>query len=55
MDETSVPNINRYFSKVFAEGELLPEAIIKDFLIVQQKVEAAIRKFRIAASMTFLN
>ncbi len=36
--QTSVPNINMHLSNIFAEGELNPEATIKDFLIVQQEV-----------------
>ena len=33
--QTSVPNINIHLRNIFAEGELLPEATIKDSLIVQ--------------------
>jgi hypothetical protein len=53
--QTSVPNINMHLRNIFAEGELLPEATIKYFLIVQLEAEATIRKFRIAASGTLLN
>jgi hypothetical protein len=35
--QTSVPNINMHLRNIFAEGELLPEATIKDSLIVQQE------------------
>ena len=35
--QTSVPNINMHLRNIFSEGELLPEATIKDFLIVQQE------------------
>lgn len=33
--QTSVPNINIHLRNIFAEGELVPEATIKDSLIVQ--------------------
>ncbi len=35
--QTSVPNINMHLRNIFAEGELHPEATIKDSLIVQEK------------------
>ena len=35
--QTSVPNINMHLRNIFAERELLQEATIKDFLIVQQE------------------
>ncbi|MBI5601874.1 MAG: virulence RhuM family protein [Deltaproteobacteria bacterium] len=35
--QTSVPNINMHLRNIFAEGELLQEATIKDSLIVQQE------------------
>ncbi len=33
--QTSVPNINMHLKNVFEEGELVPEATIKDFLIAR--------------------
>ncbi|MGA3084239.1 MAG: hypothetical protein ABSE95_05540 [Thermodesulfobacteriota bacterium] len=45
--QTSVPNINMHLRNIFAVGKLLPEATVKDFLIVQPEAAAAIRKFRI--------
>ncbi len=33
--QTTVPNINLHLKNIFAEGELMPKATIKDFLIVQ--------------------
>ena len=34
--QTSVPNINIHIQNIYSEGELRPEATIKDFLIVQK-------------------
>ena len=35
--QTSVPNINIHIQNIYNEGELRPEATIKDFLIVQKE------------------
>jgi hypothetical protein len=35
--QTSVPNINIHIKNIFEEGELLPEATIKDHLIVRDE------------------
>jgi hypothetical protein len=35
--QTSVPNINMHLKNIFEEGELNPEATIKEFLIVRQE------------------
>lgn len=35
--QTSVPNINMHLKNIFEEGELKPEATIKEFLIVRQE------------------
>lgn len=35
--QTSVPNINMHLKNIFEEGELMPEATIKEFLIVRQE------------------
>jgi hypothetical protein len=35
--QTTIANINIHIRNIFAEGELAPEATIKDFLIVRQE------------------
>ena len=35
--QTTVPNVNMHLRNIYAEGELQPEATIKDFLIVRQE------------------
>jgi hypothetical protein len=35
--QTTIPNISMHLRNIYAEGELLPEATIKEFLIVRQE------------------
>ena len=42
--ETSVPNINMHIRNVLDEGELSPEATIKEYLIVRQEGQRQVRR-----------
>ncbi|HBA84350.1 MAG TPA: hypothetical protein DCZ95_09680 [Verrucomicrobia bacterium] len=35
--QTSVPNVSMHLKNIFEEGELVPEATVKDFLTVRQE------------------
>ena len=42
--QTTVPNINLHLKNIFAEGDLIPKATIKDFLIVQTEGNREVNK-----------
>ena len=42
--QTTVPNINLHLKNIFAEGELIPKATIKDFLIVQTEGSREVKR-----------
>ena len=42
--QTSVPNINQHIANIYEDKELLPEATIKKYLIVQTAPESGVNR-----------
>ena len=45
--QTTVPNISMHIKNIYDERELIPEATVKEFLIVHQETRAGPRVFQI--------
>ena len=42
--QTTVPNISMHKKNIYEERELIPEAIVKDFLIVHQEGQRTVKR-----------